>query len=317
MNIRLTQLDGSLPNLALMKISHWHKSKGDAVYFERSISKGLYEPDYYRVYGSAIFSSTVKKVNQFKQNFPNALIGGTGSGDLSITVEKLIAIDEYEHYDYTIYPDFQYSLGFTQRGCRLNCSFCVVPKKEGKIKGVNTIYDIWRGEGFPKKIQLLDNDFFGQPHWRERSKEIIEGGFKVSFNQGINVRLIHQEGAEMLSQMSYYDDQFKTRRIYTAWDNRRDEGIFLKGIKQLIDAGIKPGHIMVYMLCGYWKGETFDDVYYRWEKMNEMGLMPYPMVYGDNPTMKKFQRWVIRRYCQFIRWEDYQKKSIQPTPLFT
>jgi len=309
MKVRLTQIDGKLPNLALMKLAHWHNSLGHDVYFEKSVIRGMFEPEYDIVYGSAIFSTSAKKIELFKQQFPMAIIGGTGY-DMNIKVEHLIGVGdyEYENYDYSIYPDFKHSIGFTQRGCRLRCSFCVVPKKEGKMTVVNSIYDIWR-EGTEKKLHLLDNDFFGQELWKKRSKEIIEGKFKVCFNQGINVRLIHQEGAEYLSRMQYMDDQFKTKRIYTAWDNRRDESIFMKGIKTMTDAGVKPQHIMVYMLCGYWNWETFDDIYYRFQKMTDMGLMPYPMVYGHNPELKRFQRWVIRRYWQFTPWELFKKEG--------
>jgi len=319
MLIRLTQIDGKLPNLALMKLAHWHKAKGDDVYFERSITKGMFEPDYDIVYGSAIFDYSVKKVKQFKDNFPSAIVGGTWSKNEwkdkePMKVEDIIGCGEYEYenYDYTIYPEFKHSIGFTQRGCRLKCSFCVVPQKEGKNTVVNKISDIWR-EGTEKKIHLLDNDFFGQAQWRERANEIIDGGFKVSFNQGINVRLIHKEGAEALVKMKYMDDQFKTKRIYTAWDNRRDEGIFTKGINIMLDAGVKPKHIMVYMLCGYWKTETFDDIYYRYQKMMDIGLMPYPMIYlnttADYQQLKKFQRWVIRRYHEFITWEKFSTQT--------
>ncbi len=309
-NIRMTQLDGKLPNLALMKLSHWHKEQGDNVYFEQSIEKGLFEPDYDIVYGSTIFTTTQKKVELFKNNFKNAIIGGTGY-DNTTKVEHIIGCGdyEYENYDYSIYPEYKYSIGFTQRGCRLKCSFCVVPKKEGKMAIVNSINDIYR-QGTEKKLHLLDNDFFGQEMWEERSKEIIDGKFQVCFNQGINVRLIHKEGAEYLAQMKYMDDQFSTKRIYTAWDNRRDENIFIKGIDIMLNAGIKPNHILVYMLCGYWKWETFDDIYYRFEKMKQIGLLPYPMVYGQNKELKKFQRWVIRRYYQFTEWEEYKKQNI-------
>lgn len=312
MKIRLTQIDGKLPNLALMKLAYWHKSKGDDVYFEGGITKGIFEPDYDIVYGSAIFSSSDKKIQLFKKQFPLAIIGGTGY-DITSKVEDLIGCGEYEYekYDYSIYPEFRHSIGFTQRGCRLKCSFCVVPKKEGKMTVVNSIYDIWR-EGTERKIHLLDNDFFGQEAWKERSKEIIDGKFKVCFNQGINVRLIHEEGAEYLNQMMYMDDQFKSKRIYTAWDNRRDESIFTKGINIMINAGINPKNIMVYMLYGYWKTETFDDVYYRYEKMVGMGLMPYPMIYVESANyaeLKKFQRWVIRRYHQFIDWKTFSTEK--------
>lgn len=312
MKVRLTQIDGKLPNLALMKLAYWHKSKGDEVFFESSINKSMFEPDYDIVYGSAIFSSSEKKIELFKIQFPSAIIGGTGY-DMTTKVEHLIGCGdyEYENYDYSIYPDFKHSIGFTQRGCRLRCSFCVVPKKEGKMTVVNNIYDIWR-EGTERKIHLLDNDFFGQELWKERSREIIDGGFKVCFNQGINVRLIHEEGAEYLAQMKYMDDGFTKKRIYTAWDNRRDESIFTKGIDIMLKAGVKSHHIMVYMLCGYWQWETFEDVYYRFQKMVDMGLMPYPMVYGASPNykeLKKFQQWVVRRYYQFTDWNIYKNQT--------
>lgn len=318
MRIRLTQLDGKLPNLALMKLSHWHKEKGDEVFFERGITKEIFEPEYDIVYGSAIFSSSEKKIAQFKNNFPRAIVGGTGTGLMDYKVEAVIGVGDYEYekYDYSIYPNFTHSIGFTQRGCRLRCSFCVVPRKEGKNIVVNSIYNIWRGEGFEKKLHLLDNDFFGQAAWKERSKEIIEGDFKICLNQGINVRLIHKEGAQVLSQMKYMDDQFKTKRIYTAWDNRRDENIFIRGINLMLEAGIRPQNIMVYMLCGYWKDETEEDILFRFNKMNEMKLMPYPMIYMNNDgskmdkkILKKFQRYVIRRYYQFIDWNTFKNET--------
>lgn len=314
--VRLTQLDGKLPNLALMKLSHWHKSIGDEVIFKESVYRDMFEPEYDVVYGSAIFIETKKKIELFKKQFPGAIVGGTGY-NMTSKVEDIIGCYEYEYenYDYSIYPEFKHSIGFTQRGCRLRCSFCVVPKKEGKNVVVNSIYDVWRN-GTEKKIHLLDNDFFGQDKWYDRSREIIDGEFKVCFNQGINVRLIHEEGAKQLVQMKYMDDQFKTKRIYTAWDNRRDESIFMKGIGIMLGAGIKPQHIMVYMLCGYWKWEKWEDILYRCNKMKEIGLLPYPMVYSQpdgneipKKELKKFQRYVVRGYYRFIEWKDYQKKS--------
>lgn len=306
--IRITQIDGKLPNLVLMKLSHYHKSLGHSVLFEKSVTRQIFEPKYDIIYGSAIFSSSAKKVEMFKMQFPNAIVGGTGV-DLVTTVENTIGLNNYEFFDYSIYPEFQHSIGFSQRGCRLKCGFCVVPQKEGKVFQVNTLNQIWRGHDYPKNILLLDNDFFGQETWKERCIEAIENDFKVSFSQGINIRLIHREGAEMLAKMKYYDDQFKTKRIYTAWDNRKDEKRFLAGINLLLEAGIRPNHIMVFMLCGYWESETFEDIYYRFDTMQKMGLMPYPMVFGENKLLKKFQRWVIRRLYQFTSWEEYSNQS--------
>lgn len=312
--VRITQIDGKFPNLALMKLSHYHKSKGDLVYFESSVVKGLYEPEYDIVYGSSIFSTSEKKIQQFKSQFPNAIVGGTGTNDNSITVESVLNLNDYEYYDYDIYPDFKASIGFTQRGCRLKCKFCVVPKKEGKNVFSNTIYDIWKQnpKNKGKKIHLLDNDFFGQPDWQERAQEIIDGDYKVCFNQGINIRLINREGAEYLSKMKFRDDSFKYKRIYTAWDNKRDENIFMQGIGYLLDAGIKPNEIMVYFLCNYWEKGLTEDVWFRFNRMDEIGLLPYPMIFekwNASEDLKKFQTWVIRGIYKVTSFDRYKTET--------
>ena len=216
MNVRLTQLDGKLPNLALMKLAHWHRAQGDQVHLARTPSPTLFEPIYDTVYGSAIFSWSKPVVARLHLAYPDAIVGGTGTDSLQ-DAEEVVG-GEYEFYDYSIYPDYEYSLGFTQRGCRLKCGFCVVPKKEGKPRSVNTIHDIWR-EGTPRCVLLLDNDFFGQQEWEDRIAEIRDGGFRVSFSQGINIRMITDETAEAIASVEYRDDNFERRRLYTAWDN--------------------------------------------------------------------------------------------------
>lgn len=339
MKIRLTKLDGKLPNLALMKLAHFHKTQGDEVFYEESIKRGIFEPNYDRVYGSAIFTETAHKVFLFRQNFPQAIVGGTWCDDYDLTVESIIGCgeDEYENYDYSIYPTFQDSIGFTQRGCRLKCGFCVVSQKEGKNRSVNGIADIWRGDGHPKHLLLLDNDFFGQDEWQRKAGDIIDGNFKVCFSQGINVRLIEGkpqtefhlidlQAAQMLAQMKIRDSDFQAKRIYTAWDNARDEKVFLKGIDILLNAGIKPRYIMVYFLCNYWKKGLTDDVWHRFNKMVEIGLLPFPMIYDKpnaDPKLKAFQRFVIQgayrskdtnfeTFCKESKGEFYRRKRKEP-----
>lgn len=307
--VLLIHIDGKLPNLALMKLHHWHKSLGDDIYFTRHL-KFLPEADFDVIYGSSIFKFSQDLTDKISSIYPDAIIGGTGSDSL-ITVEQIIG-EEYENYEYSMYPKFKYSLGFTARGCRLRCKFCVVPQKEGRPRSVNSIYDIWRGEPYEKNIVLLDNDFFGQDkeQWKERAKELIDGDFKVSFNQGINIRLINEEAAHWLAKMKYYDDQFKVRRLYTAWDNLRDEQIFFSGVEALRNAGIPPHHLLVYMLVGYDKNETWERIFYRFNKMVEIGIRPYPMVYNnESKALKEFQRWVVRRYYEFIPWNEFTKKN--------
>lgn len=323
MNVRLTQIDGKLPNLALMKLAHWHRSRGDSFYFTKRVEREFLEPDYDRIYGSAIFSYSANRVERFRQEFPDAIVGGTWNLLEPRTIEQEIGAEVYEHYDYSIYPRFDASIGFTQRGCRLKCKFCVVPTKEGKPKSINTIADIWRGNPYPKHLHLLDNDFFGQPReqWEARLDEIRDGNFKICLNQGINVRLIDDEAATALASVRYYDDSFKTRRLYTAWDNLKDEKVFMRGVERLERAGIPPTHLLVYMLIGFDPKETWGRIFYRFNKMTAMGIRPYPMIYGDRNrtmplgdyctaliqgrTLGEFQRWVIRKAYNFIPFEDY------------
>ena len=310
MQIRLTHIDGKLPNLALMKLSHWYKSQGGTVHFTRSVKRGIFEPDYDHVYGSTIFAFSRQRHDLFVTQFPQAIIGGTGSRSAQ-TVEVIIG-GEYEKYDYSIYPDYRWSLGFTQRGCRLNCKFCVVPTKEGKPRSVNSIDAIWRGDNHPKNIVLLDNDFFGQDkqQYLERIQEIIEGGFKVSFNQGINIRLIDDDVAYWLAKLPYYDHKFKRRVLYTAWDNLKDEQIFFQGVDRLEKAGVPSRHLMTYMLVGYRPDETMEEILYRFWKMVERDIKPYPMVFNNaDPTLKRFQRWAVRRYYEICSWEDYDQSK--------
>lgn len=310
MNIRLVHIDGKLPNLALMKLAHWHKAQGDVVYLARTPSPSMFEPAYGLVYGSAIFSWSTPVVQRLREAFPMAVIGGTGSGTWQ-TVEDIIGVESYEHYDYSVYPDYPWSLGFTQRGCRLNCGFCVVPKKEGKPKSTNTVWDIWRPET-PRCVCLLDNDFFGQPkeQWEARLDELREGRFKVCLNQGINVRMITPDIAGALASVHYSDDQFRQRRLYTAWDNLGQESVFFRGVAMLKDAGIPPAHLMVYMLIGYKPGETMEEILYRYQRLKDAGCKPFPMVYNNaDKKLRRFQRWVIRRYDAVVSWEDFNRTA--------
>ena len=331
-HVRITHIDGKFPNLALMKLSAWHKAQGHTVHFTKQTRRSMDEPDYAKVYGSAIFTFSRPRVEDFQKQFPGAIVGGTWNQDEwvngvePITVETMIG-HEYEHYDYSLYPNFDASIGFTQRGCRLRCDFCCVPKKEGRPRPVSTVPELWRGPGFPKHLHLLDNDFFGQPRaaWQARIEEMITGGFRVCMNQGINLRLIDDEGARAWAAVPYYDDSFKVRRLYTAWDNLKDERIFMRGVERLEKAGIPPHHLMVYMLVGFDPEETWQRLFYRFNKMVALGIRPYPMVFnaqkhkklpldGINTNIEKktigdFQRWVIRKSYNFIPFEEYNPNA--------
>jgi hypothetical protein len=314
--VLLLQLDGKLPNVALMRIAAHHREQGDEVELRKAGNAANVQPELHdqheRVYASLIFERTRPVAEALLQARPDALIGGTGWSiegrleDHGITTTR---------QDYSIYPRFRQSMGFLQRGCRLRCSFCVVPRKEGPARTEQTVAELWRGAGHPRELLLLDNDFFGNPQWRERIAEIRGGGFKVSFVQGINARFLDEETAAAVASVNYRDDSMRQRRIYTAWDNAKDEARLFRGLQHLVDAGVKPRDVMVYMLIGYWSGETHEARDHRRARLREFGALPYPMPYTRTSELVAFQRWVLGGYDKAISWDTWTRARGEPRRL--
>lgn len=306
--IALLHADGKLPNLALMRLATRLRARGEEVRLMVPGDRaGLFDRPT-RCYGSSIFAFSTKTRAVMEREWGAVTWGGTGVR-VESSLSEVEPIDwEAVAPDYSLYPWFAPSLGFTQRGCRLSCKFCVVPRKEGKPSSVGTIASIWRGAPHAKKIVLLDNDFFGQPReaWQERVREIREGGFRVALSQGINVRQVDEESAAALASIEYRDNDFRNRVLYTAWDNLGDEGIFKRGVATLGAAGIPARHLRVYMLVGFRPGETFDEILYRFGELVALGCEPYPMPFDQGrKDLKAFQRWAVTGLYRSIPWASY------------
>lgn len=317
MNVLLLQLDGKLPNIALMRLAAYWRAQGALVMLKRAgnittLAPDLFDPQWDAVYGSLIFERTRPLGHAAQRLYPGIVLGGTG-WDVTSSLEAIGITTTIQ--DYGDYPAWHQSIGFSQRGCRLRCGFCVVPRKEGSVRYEQSITDIYRGAPEPREIILLDNDFFGQDAWPERILELRDGHFKVSFNQGINARMLTDETAAAIASVDYRDDSMKTKRLYTAWDNRRDEQRLFVGLESLCRYGVKPDHIMVYMLIGYWPGETIHDCDYRRQRLREFGARPYPMPYQRTRELVGFQRWVIGAYDKRVSWKEWEKADYEPRRL--
>lgn len=316
MNVLLLQLDGKLPNLALMRIAAYHRGRGDTVELRQyrranrdSVRRSLWD-SWDAVYASLIFERTRPVGQQVLHEYPQAKIGGTG-WDEKVTLEGA-GIPKVRP-DYSDYPAFTASMGFTQRGCRLKCPFCKVPVAEGPVSFDGTVADLWRGDPWPRHLLLLDNDFFGQRDWPKRIEEIRGGGFRVCFTQGFNVRLIGEEEAAAIASVPYYASDFRTRRLYTAWDNRKDESRLFRNLEALVRHGVKPDDIEVYMLIGYWDGPRLQaDDFYRHARLREFGCLPFPMPFVRTRELVGFQRWVVRRADLMVSWGEFERAGYRP-----
>lgn len=319
MKVRLLQLDGKLPNVALMRAAAHHQALGHEVEFAfiGTVSAAEAQPDADLTYASLIFEKTRPVAEALRRQLPKALIGGTG-WDVASRLEDFGVTTEMS--DYSIYPSYRFSIGFTQRGCRLKCGFCVVPKKEGAVKENQTVAEIWRGPPHPRNLVLLDNDFFGQPRWAARIHEIRTGGFKVNFCQGINARMLNDESAAAIASVPYYNSDFTRRQIYTAWDARSDEKRLFEGLEALVRHGVSPKHIMVYVLVGYdhQTGGTralHEDDLYRQQRLREFGAVPYPMPFHRSKELVGFQRWCVGAYDKRVPWSDWVQANYRPEKL--
>lgn len=305
MDVKLVQLDGEMPNLALMKLSHYFRVENGAnVHFTRSVRRDMFEPEYDYVLASMIFTPTAKKAEMLRENYPNAVIGGTGVSESSEhTIENFLGIaPDYKHLDYSIYPEFDYSIGMTHLGCTSKCPFCCVWRKEGFNRPLSNIAEIYRGEPFPRKLILLDNDFQSRRGWQQICEEIISGDFEAAFIQGINIRKLTRHHVPYFRQIKFRDKNFRKKRFYCAWDDEKDRKQIERGLNFLSDAGISRSTVTPYFLCNYWQKGLTEDVWNRFLFMVELGLRPYAMIYNKwelppRDELKIFQNWVNSHNC--------------------
>lgn len=293
MKIGVHQLDGSYPNLAIMKIAGYHESIGDTVEWYNG---EMFAECYDKIYMSKIFGFT-----PMPQLPPNAVIGGTGI-DFFNTLPKEI---EDATPSYSLYPDCDYHLGFSMKGCRFNCKFCCVPKKEGRPYNYNSIDEILINTKGKDRLMLLDNDFFGGENWKGNLERIIELNLRVCFLQGLNIRIITDEQAELLAKCKYRNSRFKAKYLTFAWDRFNDGKIVLRGIERCVKAGIPATNMQFFVLIGF--DSTPEQDLERVTILKNLGCMPFVMPYDKhNDYQKRFARWVNSRWVfKTVEWKDY------------
>lgn len=297
MKVGLIDVDGhNFPNIALMKISAWHKAQGDDVEWCLPLLH------YDIVYQSKVFDDTYSPDIDWYPQADKIIKGGTGYG-----LDNKLP-DEIEHIypDYSIYPELtkDTAYGFLTRGCPRGCAFCIVASKEGRRSmKVADLSEFWRGQ---KNIVLLDPNILACREHPDLLQQLIDSKACVDFNQGLDIRLTNERNIELINQI-------KVKNIHFAWDNAKDD---LKPYFERYSALAKHkphGHLgTVYCLTNL--GSTMEENLYRIYTLRDMNFDPYVMVY-DKPNapkeIKQLQRWCnnkfIFRSCE--RFEDYKKES--------
>lgn len=295
--IGLIDVDGhNFPNLALMKISAYHKCIGDNVEFVN------YFDFYDKVYMSKVFTFTpdIKTIIQTD----DVIRGGTGY-DMGIELPK--EIEEIQP-DYSLYPqskwyDTKTSYGFLTRGCIRNCSWCLVRKKEGDIRKVSDIETIANGN---KRIVLMDNNFLASKDCIEELNKIIDLGYIVDFNQGLDARLVTYEIAHLLSKVKWI------RYIRFSYDTKEQLEPLLKAIENLNSCGIKNRKIFVYCLI-----RDFNESYNRIRYCEKLGIIPFAQPYRDFTQNQIIPQWQkdMARWCndkallKSIDFKDYKPRK--------
>lgn len=313
--IGLIDVDGKLPNLALMKISKYYKSMGEQVEFVRPDAR---KHDYEKIYASAIFTKSKLECIKLQEYYEDRIeIGGTG-WDIEKRLPKKIE-DMKPDYDlYTadiIYPNIKgimtkerkwekakqivnAGIGFTSRGCVRKCPFCFVPKKEGEFRQDQEIKDIINPRS--NVIILHDNNLTADQNCIYKLHEIRDRNLIVDINQGCDVRLMTPEIARAMSEVHHL------RSIHYAWDLMGFENQVLEGIK-IMSKFIPTSRHMCFCLVGF--NTSFEEDMYRVKKLTEIGVRPYIMRYNerrDDIRMNHFARWVNSFIYKAVPcFEDY------------
>lgn len=298
MNIGLIDVDGhNFPNLALMKISAYHKSKGDQVEWCQPLLQ------YDIVYQSKVFDDTYSEDIDFTPQAKQIIKGGSGYG----LDNKLPDEIEHQYPDYHLYENKipwirTTSMGFLTRGCPRACHFCIVSKKEGRCsQKVANLSEWHHSQPF---IKLLDPNILACKEHLDLLNQLVVSKAYVDFTQGLDARLLNEDNINLVNNI-------KLKYIHFAWDYMKEEKAVLKGLKLYSQyATQKPhGHYgSVYVLTNY--DTTMEENLYRIYTLRDMGYDPYVMIY-DKPNapqeIRYLQRWCNNKriFRKIPRFEDY------------
>lgn len=275
--IAIWNLEPKYKNLAIEKIKKYYIN-GDYI-VEKYIP--LLKKSYEKIYVSSIFTFTKKPIEYLTNN---TIFGGSGFDLITSLPDEIEKVKPHLNF------------GFTTRGCNRKCEWCIVPRKEGKIKIIGDLLDLWDGKS--NEIKLLDNNILFLPeHLKMICEQAIKNNLKIDFNQGLDARLLSKDIIQLLKKIKHKQYRF-------AFDDIKYYVQVEKAIKLLIKNGIKRS--TWFVLVGFGDDKT---IFPRLDLLKKYKQDAFIMIY-NNLNRKKYlslARWVnihsyFRRYSfnQFL-----------------
>ena len=300
MNIALLAVDSEYPNLALMKISAYHKSIGDCVEWYNPFDR------YDQLYLSKVFSFSPDYCHYINNVSGEVLRGGTGYDIHSLLPERI----DMMLPDYSIYPaiDNKTSYGFLTRGCPNNCKWCIVPQKEGNVRPYMDI-DIITMKGLRPYAVLMDNNVLASDYGLSQIEKIVWRKYHVDFNQALDARLVTDDIARLLAKVKWI------KRIRFGCDTTSQVSYCADAIDRIRRHGYK-GEFFIYCILM----DDIEEAHHRIECWKEYGgkVLPFAQPFRDpyNPNQiipqwqKDMARWTDRKEVfQSTDFKDYQPRK--------
>lgn len=303
--IGLIDVDGhNFPNIPLMKLSAYHKSIGDSVEWYDPMFSGHLD----KVYMSKVFSFSpdylyhidADEIVKGGSGYCISLVNGREVFDKSKDIELPPEI-EHIYPDYSLYNITDTAYGFLSRGCPRGCHFCHVEAKEGRAsRKVADLSEFWRGQ---KNIVLCDPNILACRQWKDLLQQLIDSKAWVDINQGLDIRLMTEEKAEMIKRI-------KCKNLHFAWDRYEDKGKILPKFEMFKRiTGIDARKLCVYVLCNF--NTTMEQDLERIYTLRDMGYWAYVMLYDKEnipkgSDLRRMARWVNNRFV-FAKCKTFEE----------